>query len=121
MICTCSQIWFRLFIGLFLVGFSGCASVNQKNINPLNIFNTYEGALRDYKQGMVLEARETVLKIDPENEDYDKARKLLRKKIEPARLRLLKHYKRKARVAESGKVWADREKALWAGSTILSG
>lgn len=119
MICDCSQFWFRLFIGLCLVGFSGCASVNKKNINPLNMFNTYESALRDYQQGKVLEAREIVLKIDSENESYDKARTLLRKQIEPARLRLLRHYKRKARAAESGKAWADA-KRLYQQAALFS-
>lgn len=100
-----------LWVGFFLalVSLSGCASMDHKSISSFNLFNTYEGALRDFQQGKILEARAKVLGIDEHDEDYVRARRLLSKKIEPARLRLLKHYKRQAGIAASKKQWVKAE------------
>ncbi len=44
--------------------------------------------------------------MDKTREDYPQALKLLKRKVEPARLRLLKHYSAKARVAEKAGRWS---------------
>jgi len=44
--------------------------------------------------------------MDKTRDDYAQARDLLRRKVEPARKRLLAHYKRKAVLAERKHVWA---------------
>ncbi len=73
---------------------------------------SYESALRAYKSGDIMAAREMVLRMDPSRPDYADARKLLKQKIEPARLRLLRHYAAAAKRAEQAGLWY-RAKALY--------
>ncbi|MES0372554.1 MAG: hypothetical protein ABUK11_09795, partial [Mariprofundaceae bacterium] len=94
---------------LFLV--SGCAGdfISPKQAGKSSAFsflNTYEAALSDYKKGRIMTARERILAMDKTREDYPKARKLLKRKVEPVRLRLLRHYTRKANAAEQAGKWS---------------
>ncbi|MDX8397133.1 MAG: hypothetical protein R8K49_02310 [Mariprofundaceae bacterium] len=68
--------------------------------------NSYDMALRDYKAGKVMEARARILAMDAKRDDYKQARILLKNKINPARIRLLRHYKAKGKKAEKSKLWA---------------
>jgi len=93
-----------------MVLFSGCASLidpKQAGMNPaLSFLNSYESALNDFEKGRIMIARERVLAMDKTRDDYPAARKLLKTKIDPARLRLLGHYTTKARVAERAGEWS---------------
>ncbi len=66
---------------------------------------SYESALRAYQSGDIMAARKIVLRMDPSRPDHADARKLLKQKIEPARLRLLRHYLSAARRAERAGLW----------------
>ncbi|MDX8389611.1 MAG: hypothetical protein R8M38_03880 [Mariprofundaceae bacterium] len=83
---------------------SGCAT--QLNAVLPKIFINYASVLYDFERGEIMLSREKTLKIDKEHNDYKRAHELLRSKIEPARKRLLKHYKKKAKHAENKKLWA---------------
>ncbi|MDX8402966.1 MAG: 4-hydroxy-3-methylbut-2-en-1-yl diphosphate synthase, partial [Mariprofundaceae bacterium] len=103
---------------------SGCAGDSFKlkqagKGSPFSFLNTYESALSDYKTGRIMSARESILTMNKTREDYPKALKLLKRKVEPARLRLLKHYSRKAETAEQAKEWS-QAMALYAQAAELS-
>ncbi|HXH63944.1 MAG TPA: hypothetical protein VNH42_00370 [Mariprofundaceae bacterium] len=68
--------------------------------------HSYEAAKSDFDRGRVMEARSEVLSMDKNRPDYKQAQALLRNKIEPARLRLLKYYTAKAAAAEKNKDWS---------------
>jgi tetratricopeptide (TPR) repeat protein len=94
-----------LLLALMLL--SGCATGGGGG--PLSrlasLMNSYDAAEKDYNQGRIMEARARILSMDKTREDYPQAQKLLRTKVEPARLRLLRHYESKAEKAERGGVW----------------
>ncbi len=108
---------------LILVLFSGCAGLidpQQAGRNSaFSFLNSYEAALNDYEKGRIMVARNRVLAMDKTRDDYPKALKLLRTKIDPARLRLLGHYTRKARAAESARKWSEAM-ALYARAAELN-
>lgn len=95
---------------LVMVLFSGCAGLIDPSVagkNPaLSFLNSYESALNDFEKGRVMLARERVLAMDKSRDDYPAALKLLKTKIDPARLRLLGHYTTKARLAERAGKWS---------------
>jgi len=74
--------------------------------SPLSFFNSYSMALKDYHAGKVMEARARILAMDVTREDYKQAQELLKTKINPARIRLLRHYKAKGKKAEKNHEWA---------------
>ena len=84
--------------------FSAC-SLSTVKAPSLGFLYGYESVIRDYKAGRIMEARNTVLHMDKSRPDYANARTLLKKKIEPARLRLLRHYVRAAKRAEKAGTW----------------
>ncbi len=65
----------------------------------------YDAALRAYKAGDIMKARQIVLQMDKSRPHYAEARKLLKRKIEPARKRLLRHYTAAALRAEQAGQW----------------
>ena len=95
---------------LVMVLFSGCAGLidpKEAGRNPaFSFLNSYEAALKDFEKGRIMTARERVLAMDKSRDDYPAARKLLKTKIDPARLRLLGHYTTKAREAERAGEWS---------------
>jgi len=99
-----------LMLLLCLVAFSAC-SLSLKTQTTGFLYG-YKSVLRDYKAGRIMEARNTVLHMDKSRPDYADARALLRKRIEPARLRLLRHYVGAANRAEKAGTWF-RAKALY--------
>jgi len=114
----------RLFAtrGLLLIlcigAFSACTPWSVKT-SPIGFIYGYESALRDYKAGRIMEARDTVLHMDKSRSDYAEARVLLKNKIEPARLRLLRHYANAAKRAEKAGTWF-RAKALYKQAASFS-
>lgn len=104
----------RWLLFLMLFGLSGCASLQQE-LKGFKLpqfkgatfgFNTYASAKRDFDRGRIMEARARVLAMDKSREDYPQAKKLLDNKIEPARLRLLRHYSSLAASAERHGDWS---------------
>lgn len=87
---------------------AGCVTGGKGQINTslLSFFNNYDMALKDYQAGKIMEARARVLAIDAGRVDYKKAQILLQKKIDPARIRLLRHYKTSGKKAEKNKEWS---------------
>jgi len=97
-----------VFVAVFISGCAGLIDPQQAKNNPaFSFLNSYESALSDYQKGRIMRARNRVLAMDKSREDYPQALKLLRTKIDPARLRLLRHYTRKARDAERARRWSD--------------
>jgi len=95
-----------LLIALVMSGCGGLLTKEGGTTTQLSFLNTYDAALSDYKQGRIMTSRARILAMDKEREDYPQALKLLKRNVEPARLRLLKHYSNKAKAAERAKKWS---------------
>jgi len=74
--------------------------------SALSFLNNYSMALKDYNAGKVMEARARVLAMNAGRDDYKQAQALLKNKINPARIRLLRHYKAKGKKAEKDREWS---------------
>lgn len=104
--------WLLVFGACFFL--TGCVTGGDGQIKTshliktslLSFFNSYDMALKDYQAGKVMEARTRVLAMDTGRIDYKKAQILLHKQIDPARIRLLRHYKAKGKKAEKDKEWS---------------
>jgi len=99
--------------GLFVIGvclfLTGCVTGGGGTPvkgSALSFLNSYSMALQDYNAGKVMEARARVLAMDVSRDDYKQAQNLLKKKINPARIRLLRHYKAKGKNAEKEHEWS---------------
>jgi len=95
-----------LLIVLLLSGGGGLLTKEGGTTTRLGFLNTYEAALSDYKQGRIMTSRSRILAMDKKRDDYSQAVKLLKRKGEPARLRLLRHYNTKAKAAERAGKWS---------------
>ena len=107
MIKTNRVFWPRIFaIVLLMCGLSACASMDKAaSQSSISFFHSYEVALKSYERGDVMIARDHIQRMDKTRDDYPQAQQLLKKKVEPARRRLLAYYKRKAEAAEGRKDW----------------
>jgi len=103
---------------MLCLGIASACSLPVKT-QALGFLYGYDSALRDYKAGRIMEARNTVLHMDKSRPDYADARTLLKKKINPARLHLLKHYVHAAKHAEKAGTWF-RAKALYEQAASFS-
>ena len=105
--------WWLLF-GFFL---SSCAgggvSLLQKSEEepkPAKVIDTgYTQIVHDFEAGKVMEAFALAQAVATSDEDYEKVQIFLKKRLNPARIRLLRHYKRAAKKAERHHEW---DKAL---------
>jgi len=88
----------RVLSGLLLLLLPACGMEIKRS--SFSVIGSYESALRYYKAGEIMEARNAALRTDPSRPDYQKAQILVKKKIEPARLRLVRHYRLAAQKAE---------------------
>ncbi|MDT8375657.1 MAG: 4-hydroxy-3-methylbut-2-en-1-yl diphosphate synthase [Mariprofundaceae bacterium] len=95
-----------LLVALLLAGCGGLLTKEGGSTTRFSFLNTYEAALRDYDQGRIMTSRARILAMDKTREDYPQALKLLQQKVEPARLRLVKHYHTKAMAAEQAGKWS---------------
>lgn len=97
-----------LWLSLILL-FSGCSQLispeQAGRIPAFSFLNTYDAAKQDYEKGRIMVARERILAMDKSREDYPDAMKLLKEKVEPARLRLLKHFSSAAETSERAGKW----------------
>lgn len=89
----------------------GCAQLSTQLkvydvTDPFGLINSYQAAKNDFDRGRIMEARAEVLAMDKRRSDYAQARALLRDKIEPARLHLLRYYAAKAEAAERHHDWS---------------
>ena len=99
----------RLSWLLVLLLLSGCGGLLTKeggSTTKFSFLNTYEAALKDFNQGRIMTSRARIMAMDKAREDYSQALKLLKQKVEPARLRLLRHYNTKAKAAERSGRWS---------------
>ncbi|RMH61175.1 MAG: hypothetical protein D6678_04000 [Zetaproteobacteria bacterium] len=99
----------RLLPWLVLAMLNGCAEVQLAGgKHTLTLSNhAYERALAHLEHGHVMQARRIVTQIPRSNSDYSRAQILLRKRIEPARKKLLNEYLARAKKAETSERWAD--------------
>jgi tetratricopeptide (TPR) repeat protein len=97
---------------------AGCATTGQwkgkaeteflkKSSAVLGFMSSYASVENDFEHGRIMKARSRVLAMEKSHQDYAKAHKLLREKIEPARRRLFVYYLRKAKRAEEKKLWSE--------------
>lgn len=77
----------------------------------LGLLSLYEVIKRDLEKGRIMQARERALAMKESHKDYEKVRKLLQDKIEPARQRLFSHYLNLAMKAEQGSRWHEAVQA----------
>jgi len=99
----------RVFWLILVILLSGCAELispeQAGKFSAFSFLNTYEAALTDYEKGRIMTARKRILAMDKGREDYPAAAKLLKEKVEPARLRLLSHFSRAAEQSERAGKW----------------
>ncbi|MDQ6995672.1 MAG: hypothetical protein Q9M18_08770, partial [Mariprofundaceae bacterium] len=107
----------RFFYILAIVGFifiSGCApshgslsktnDVEKKHIVVKN-YQGFERVKKKFSVGKVMEAYQAAQAIDSKDKDYAAAQLFLKKTLNPARIRLLRHYKNIAKKAEREQKW----------------
>jgi len=93
-------------IALSLTACATGGSGKHTKASSLSFLNSYDMALQDYQAGKVMEARARILAMDTQRDDYKQAQTLLKNKIDPARIRLLRHYKSKGKKAEKKRQWS---------------
>ncbi|MDQ6954564.1 MAG: hypothetical protein Q9M20_03885 [Mariprofundaceae bacterium] len=99
---------FLLMIGI-VFSLTACATGGTGQVakaSSLAFLNSYDMALQDYQAGKIMEARARVLAMDAKRENYKRAQTLLKNNIDPARIRLLRHYKAKAKKAAKKRQWS---------------
>ncbi|MDQ6957146.1 MAG: hypothetical protein Q9M21_08115 [Mariprofundaceae bacterium] len=103
-----SNVRWQLVVGacLFLTGCATGSGGQHAKASPLPFLNSYSMALQDYNAGKVMEARARILAMDVGRDDYKQAQTLLKNKVNPARIRLLRHYKAKGKKAEKNHKWS---------------
>jgi len=98
---------------------SACGGTNFK-APTFSAVGSYKSALHYYEKGEIMLARSAALRTKTSRPDYPQAKKLLRQKIEPARLRLLRHYRRAAEKAErQGKLYLAKDLYLKTASVWI--
>jgi tetratricopeptide (TPR) repeat protein len=95
---------YRLLLPILLaLLLTACASGGMKS-SAMKMFvsaiSGYKLALHYYESGDIMLARTAAVNTPPSRPDYQQTQALLKKKIEPARLRLLHHYRLAAEKAE---------------------
>ncbi|MDX8382656.1 MAG: hypothetical protein R8M45_01165, partial [Ghiorsea sp.] len=111
---------YRIVLLVLLTVISGCAGKGALNDlgSSLGLISAYDASIEDYKQGRMMEARTRILTIKRSDEDYKKARSFLTRKVNPARLKLLRYYARKGKKEETNRHWARAEEAYKTASGL---
>jgi len=104
------RLVFLVALTLLVGGCAGKNVVNDLRVS-LGIDSAYDVAVDEFKQGLVMEARSRLVSIKKEHKDYTQAQSFLKKKVEPARLKLLRYYARKGKKEEGLEHWAKAEDA----------
>ena len=101
----------RSVLLVLLLLLSGCAELispeQAGKIPAFSFLNTYDAALKDFEKGRIMTARGRIMAMDKSRDDYPAAVKLLKTKVEPARLRLLRHYSSAGASSERAGRWFD--------------
>jgi len=103
---------------------SACSSngIKSSAMNVISAVSSYKSALHYYEAGDIMLAKRAAERTDASRPDYQQAQDLLRKKIEPARLRLLRHYRLAAAKAEKrGVLYQAKEYYLKAAEFSIGG
>ncbi|MDX8383258.1 MAG: hypothetical protein R8M45_04195 [Ghiorsea sp.] len=110
----------RIALLVLVLAFSGCAGKGTLNNlgSSLGLISAYDASVEDYKQGRMMEARTRILTIKKSHEDYKKARSFLKRKVNPARLKLLRYYARKGKKEEKRQRWSYAEEAYETASAL---
>ena len=87
------------------------ASFAHHDLHRMEILDSYDAIRRAFKNGHIMQARASVLAMDASHADYQKAQRLLKKEIEPARKRIFAHYLHTAEKLEKSQLWSE---AMWA-------
>jgi len=95
-----------------LLLFTGCAHQIKNLKVSLGVISPYEAAVDALKQGQVMEARKRIVTMKKDDDDYEKSQQLLEKKVDPARLKLLRYYARKGKDEQNQGHWAAAEEAF---------
>ncbi|RMH49827.1 MAG: hypothetical protein D6682_08460 [Zetaproteobacteria bacterium] len=103
---------FRLLAIAPLLLLAACAStgggsghIERANPSSFGFLNSYKNALHDFEQGRLMEARAKIMAMDRTRPDYKAARRLLVRRIEPARRKMLQFYLDRARAREKAGKW----------------
>jgi len=122
------RILLLVLLAPFLVlGLSSCGGKGLSHIKAqaMSAVSSYKSALYYYESGDIMLARRAALRTDEKRPDYAQAQHLLKDKIEPARLKLMRHYRQEAVNAErQGKLYLAKEfyiktAAVWIGDDIM--
>jgi len=110
----------RLGIILSVLLLSGCAGKHTFDEFRVSVglLSPYNAALKDFKHGEMMLARQRLLSVKKDDEDYKKSRQFLNDKVEPARLKLLRYYAQKGKSEEKLKHWARAEEAFKTAATL---
>lgn len=103
-----------LLLSLLSLIFSACAATKSamfENGIRFQVMNPYLEIKYDFERGRIMQARERVLALDKQHQDYAAAHNYLKKTIEPARKRIFVHYLRRAKRLEMQKQWTDAMEA----------
>lgn len=118
----CATRWQEIFkrmirvfiISLLLLTLSACDATKSAMFESgirFQVMNPYVEIKYDFERGRIMQARERVLALSKEHQDYALAHAYLRKTIEPARRRIFVHYLRTAKRAEQQRRWAEAMEA----------
>ena len=92
---------------MLALALSGCASLGEI---AQSLTDPIAAAERAYVRGNLMKAREILLKVPKDDPRYKEAQRLLRKKVDPARRKLIRKYRLAAERAErEGKWWRAAE------------
>ena len=106
---------YTLLVVTFLL--SGCAAFNDFRVS-VGLMSPYNAAEDAFKQGEMIEARKLLRSIPKTDEDYDKARRFLNNKVDPARFKLLRYYAKKGKSEEAAGHWAQAEEAYKTAASL---
>ncbi|MDX8382899.1 MAG: hypothetical protein R8M45_02385 [Ghiorsea sp.] len=111
---------YRIALLVLLTVVSGCAGKGALNDlgSSLGLISAYDASIEDFRQGRMMEARTRILTIKKSDEDYKKARSFLTRKVNPARLKLLRYYARKGKIEEGNHYWARAAEAYKTASGL---
>jgi len=102
-----SRLLLYTLIGLML---SACAGKTGNDFRvSLGFVSAFDVAKTEFHQGLFLESRKRLLSIQKDDKDYPEAQAFFKRTVEPARLKLLRYYVRKAKAEEKRGEWAKAE------------
>ena len=111
------RVYVILIAALLLSGCAGKGGFNDFRVS-VGLISSYKAAEEAFKKGEMMEARQRLVSIKKTDKDYDKARRFLNNKVDPARFKLLRYYARKGKSEEADGHWAQAEEAYKAAAGL---